>query len=56
LIEKAKQYQEIGKVIFNDSLFTKHFDFNDWRMSEQEAVFFLLSGYSFGIQTKDKKE
>jgi CRISPR-associated protein Csh1 len=56
LIEKAKQYQEVGKVIFNDSLFTKHFDFNNWSMSEQEAVFFLLSGYSFGIQTKDKKE
>lgn len=56
LMEKAEQYKEIGKVIFNDSLFTKYFDFNNWNMSEQEAVFFLLSGYSFGIQTKDKKE
>jgi CRISPR-associated protein Csh1 len=56
LLEKAEQYKEIGKVIFNDSLFTKYFDYNNWNMSEQEAVFFLLSGYSFGIQTKDKKE
>lgn len=54
LMEKAEQYKEIGKIIFNDSQFTKHFDFNNWNMSEQEAVFFLLSGYSFGIKAKEK--
>jgi len=54
LVEKAKQYSEIGKVIHSDGLFAKFFDFNGWNMPEQEAVFFLLSGYSFGIQAKSK--
>jgi len=53
LIEKAKQYSKVNKVIFTDGQFTQYFDFNGWQMPEQEAVFFLLSGYSFGIQTKD---
>ena len=53
LIEKAKQYNAIGKVIFTDNEFGKHFNFNDWKLSPQEAVFFLLTGYSFGVGVKD---
>ena len=53
LIEKAKQYNQVNKIIFTDGQFTQHFDFNGWHMPEQEAVFFLLSGYSFGIQSKE---
>ena len=53
LIEKAKQYNSIGKVIFTDNEFSKLFDFNNWAMNSQEAVFFLLTGYSFGIGVKD---
>lgn len=49
LIEKAKQYKEISKVIFSDSEFNSYFDFNNWNMKPEEAVFFILSGYSFGI-------
>ncbi len=56
LLEKAKQYNSIGKVIFTDNEFGKHFDFNNWRMNQQEAVFFLLTGYSFGIGVKDAEE
>lgn len=49
LMEKAKQYKEVSKVIFSDSEFNSHFDFNNWTMKPEEAVFFILSGYSFGI-------
>lgn len=49
LIEKAKQYKEVSKVIFADAEFNGYFDFNGWTMKPEEAVFFILSGYSFGI-------
>ncbi|CAH0997180.1 hypothetical protein EMA8858_03317 [Emticicia aquatica] len=49
LVEKAKQYKEVSKIIFTDSEFSTYFNFNDWNMKSEEAVFFLLSGYSFGI-------
>lgn len=56
LIEKAKQYNSIGKVVFTDNEFGKHFNFNNWKLSPQEAVFFLLTGYSFGVNIKDAEE
>lgn len=56
LIEKAKQYKEVSKVIFADSEFNNYFDFNNWNMKPEEAVFFILSGYSFGIvKSSDNK-
>lgn len=56
LIEKAKQYNSIGKVLFTDNEFGKNFNFNNWKLSPQEAVFFLLTGYSFGVGVKDAQE
>src|SRR5690606_26678093 len=56
LIEKAKQYNAIGKVIYTDNKFGNHFDNNSWKMPAQEAVFFLLTGYSFGVGIKDADE
>lgn len=53
LVEKAKQYSKIGKVIFTDRKFGELFDYNNWQMNPQEAVFFLLTGYSFGISTNE---
>ncbi|NBB31231.1 TM1802 family CRISPR-associated protein [Cellulophaga sp. BC115SP] len=56
LMEKAKQYKEVSKVIFADSEFNSYFDFNNWNMKPEEAVFFILSGYSFGIvKSSDNK-
>lgn len=52
LIEKAKQYNAMNKVIFTDQKFGKEFDFNSWNLSPQEAVFFVLTGYSFGAGKK----
>lgn len=54
LIEKAKQYQEIGKVIFNDARFNDYFTPNNWVVNPHEALFFILSGYSFGISKSTK--
>ena len=56
LIEKAKQYNAMGKVIFTDNEFGKHFNFNNWTLNPEEAVFFLLTGYSFGVGAQDADE
>lgn len=53
LMEKAKQYNAMGKVIFTDNKFGEHFNFNQWDLNPKEAVFFLLTGYSFGIGVKE---
>ena len=53
LIEKAKQYNRMGSVIFLDRSFGELFAYNNWKMNPQEAVFFLLTGYSFGISKKE---
>lgn len=62
LMEKAKQYNEVDKVIFNDSRFNEYFDFNRWAddnnktVNPNEALFFILTGYSFGIKAKETKK
>lgn len=53
LYEKAKQYGKVQRVVFPDGQFSQHFDFNRWDMSPQEAIFFILTGYSFGIVKKE---
>lgn len=56
LVDKAKQYSKIGKVVFTDRKFGELFDYNNWKMNPmnpQEAVFFLLTGYSFGISSNE---
>jgi len=49
LFEKAKQYNQVNKVVFHDGHFGQLFDFETWSMNPQEALFFILTGYSFGI-------
>lgn len=56
LIEKAKQYNAINKVKFTDQKFGKEFNFNQWNMNPQEAIFFILTGYSFGAGKKDDSQ
>lgn len=55
LIEKAQQYGEAKGLDSLGTNFTQYFNFNDWSMKPEEAVFFLLSGYSFGIIKKNDK-
>lgn len=52
LIEKAKQYNAMNRVVFTDQKFGNEFDYNNWDLSPQEAIFFLLTGYSFGAGKK----
>ncbi|WP_163515252.1 TM1802 family CRISPR-associated protein [Gelidibacter japonicus] len=54
LIEKAKQYNSMNKIVFTDQKFGNEFDFNNWKLSPQEAIFFMLTGYSFGAGKKNE--
>lgn len=49
LFEKGKQYGIINKIEFDDARFTNHFDYNNWNLQPKESLFFILSGYSFGL-------
>lgn len=52
LFEKAKQYRKSFRIVFSDALFAENFDFESWKMDPNEAVFFLLTGFSFGAKKK----
>lgn len=54
LFEKAKQYGKTQNVVFSDAHFGQYFNFEHWHMSPQEALFFILTGYSFGAKKKSK--
>lgn len=56
LIEKAKQYNAMGKVIFTDNKFGEQFDYNHWNLNPKESLFFLLTGYSFGAKAKNSND
>jgi CRISPR-associated protein Csh1 len=51
LYEKARQYKE--DISFIDGKFAKLFDYNNWNLSNYEALFFLLNGYSFFMGSKE---
>ncbi len=56
LIDKARQHNKVGRVLFLDRKFGELFDYNSWddkRIDPNESLFFLLTGYSFGIKTED---
>mgnify|MGYP001386358702 CR=1 FL=1 len=54
LINKARQHGQVGKVIFTSGKFSELFDYNNWKMRPTEALFFLLTGYSFGTNKSDE--
>jgi CRISPR-associated protein Csh1 len=61
LVEKANQYRTkypsgLKSVLFYNKLFVNFFNYNDWSMPPQEAVFFLLSGYSYGLVKSETSE
>jgi len=49
LFEKGKQYNIVNKIELDDGRFTNYFNFNEWNLKPKEALFFVLSGYSFGL-------
>ncbi len=56
LFEKAKQYDIVEKMQWNLGEFNRRFDFNNWSMNPQEALFFILSGYTYGIKSSPDAE
>ncbi len=55
LFEKARQYGIVDKIEFDNARFTEYFDYNNWSMKPEESLFFILSGYSFGLSVANKK-
>lgn len=53
LFEKARQYDATDSLAFLDSKFSSLFNFNDWKLSPNEALFFILNGYTFYISSKE---
>lgn len=54
LAEKTQQYNLHKTTEYNFSWFTRYFDYNNWSMKPEEALFFILSGYSYFDPTKKK--
>ncbi|MBD3408750.1 MAG: hypothetical protein GF419_00960 [Ignavibacteriales bacterium] len=46
LMEKARQYSVVDRADFPLRSFNELFNPNEWTISEEEAVFFILAGYS----------
>ncbi len=53
LFEKARQYNKTDLITFLDGRFSALFDYNSWKLPPNEALFFLLNGYSYFINSKE---
>lgn len=63
LFEKGTQYNQVNKqrplldkIQYDLAKFNKNFDINKWEMNPHESLFFILSGYTYGIKSKGKNE
>lgn len=56
LINKARQHSQVGKVVFTNGRFSELFNYNKWEMPPNEALFFLLTGYSFGTNKIEEEQ
>ncbi|MEZ4826498.1 MAG: TM1802 family CRISPR-associated protein [Bacteroidia bacterium] len=55
LFDKARQYGKTDEIGWNLGHFTRRFNPNAWTMNSHEALFFILSGYTFGIKTSSSE-
>ncbi len=55
LFEAARHYDITENIKWDWGRFGEHFDFNNWRMATQEALFFILTGYTFSIKSEKPK-
>ena len=56
LFESARHH-DISDFVKKDwGKFAENFDLNSWKMDGQEALFFILTGYTYGIKTTEKTE
>jgi len=56
LFEKANQYRITDKTSYAERKFIHYFDYNDWRLSPKEAIFFITNGYYFNLNKKNNYE
>jgi len=52
VIKKGKQTYLTDSLQYNLSGFSKKFDINNWQMDSNEALYFILTGYTYSIQNK----
>lgn len=53
LFEKAMQHDVLGDAQWNLAEFNRRFNPEHWSLNPQEATFYLLSGYTYGIKSKN---
>lgn len=56
LINKARQHSQVGKVVFTNGRFSELFNYNNWNLQPTEALFFILTGYSFGTNKIEEEQ
>jgi len=56
LINKAKQHNQIANLKFLNGQFGELYNFNAWKMDSKEALFFVLTGYSFRFTFQESEE
>jgi len=56
LFESSRHYDITKRIEWDWGRFSRTFNMNDWNMDSQEALFYILSGYAYGIQAKSNKE
>ncbi len=52
LFEKAKQHDKMDDLIWDLKGFNSRFQIGTWKMNPQEALFYLLAGYTYRIRSK----
>ena len=53
LSEKARQYTIHRETEWNFAHFREHFNDKDWPLTNEQNVFYLMAGYSFGLTKSD---
>lgn len=56
LFNKARQHNSVGVIKHLSGQFHAHFKRNDWSLNPKEALFYLLSGYSFMVKKNEAEE
>lgn len=56
LFESSRHYGISEKIAWNWGAFSRLFNLNDWAMNPQEALFYILSGYTYLIKSKAQEE
>lgn len=56
LFEASRHYDITGNIVWSWSKFSGLFNPEGWIMNPQEALFFILTGYTWGIKSKKGEE